>query len=194
MTQHPEIAVLTPDVLVGIGLKTILEKFIPEAVVETYADFDTFAEAEPERFYHYFVAARLFPAHASFFRERRHKTILLADGPLGAVHAGMHALDIRNGEERLVHDILHMHRGARHRTHIAAPAVPQRTPLTDRETEVLTRIARGYINKQIADELGIGLTTVISHRRNIMDKLHVRSVAELILYAVAAGYVDPERI
>ena len=77
------------------------------------------------------------------------------------------------------------------------PAAPARTaaaPLTDRETEVLTLLARGLINKQIAEELHIGLTPVITHRRNIMEKLRVRSLAELILRAVAAGYVDAGRL
>ena len=63
-------------------------------------------------------------------------------------------------------------------------------PLSGREAEVLALIARGYMNKQIADSLQIGLTTVISHRRNIMEKLGIRSVAGLAIYALTAGYVD----
>lgn len=39
------------------------------------------------------------------------------------------------------------------------------------------------MNKEIADRLQIGLTTVISHRRNIMEKLGIRSVAGLAIYA-----------
>ena len=66
MPQRPAIAVLTPNILTGLGLKAILEKVIPMADVELYADFDSFAEAGPERFYHYFVAAELCPAHAAF--------------------------------------------------------------------------------------------------------------------------------
>ena len=53
-------------------------------------------------------------------------------------------------------------------------------------------IAGGLINKQVADRLGIGLTTVISHRRNIMEKLGIRTAAGLVVYALAAGYVDPD--
>lgn len=200
MPQRPAIAVLTPNILTGLGLKAILEKVIPMADVELYADFDSFAEAGPERFYHYFVAAELCPAHAAFFRAQRHKAILLTDGEPGPALEGMHAIDVRTSEERLVHDLLRMHHGAHPHDHgplPEAPAAPARTaaaPLTDRETEVLTLLARGLINKQIAEELHIGLTTVITHRRNIMEKLRVRSLAELILRAGAAGYVDAGRL
>ena len=55
-------------------------------------------------------------------------------------------------------------------------------------------MARGLINKQIADRLGIGLTTVISHRRNIAEKLGIRTVAGLAVYALRAGLVDADEM
>lgn len=194
MQPRPEIAVLTSNALTGIGLKTVLEKIIPTAEVCIYSDFDAFSQAGPERFFHFFVDARLFPAHAAFFRARRRKIILLTDSRSRPAHAGMHTLNVFTSEERLVRDILQMHCGAHGHIVTPAPEACRTVPLTDRETEVLTLVARGYINKQIADELGIGLTTVITHRRNLMEKLGVRSVAELILRAVTAGYVDAEQL
>ena len=65
--------------------------------------------------------------------------------------------------------------------------------ITDKGTlDVVTMVYAGLINKQVADRLGIGLTTVISHRRNIMEKLGIRTTAGLVVYALAAGYVDPD--
>ena len=64
--------------------------------------------------------------------------------------------------------------------------------LSARETEVLSLVARGLMNKEIADRLHIGTTTVISHRRNIMEKLGIKSVAGLTLYAATLGYVDAD--
>ena len=66
--------------------------------------------------------------------------------------------------------------------------------LSDRETEVMALIVRGYINKEIADKLNIGLATVITHRKNIMEKLGIRSVSALTIYAVMNGYVDIDSI
>ena len=62
--------------------------------------------------------------------------------------------------------------------------------LTDREIEVLSLIVQGYINKEIADKLNISLSTVITHRRNIMEKLNAKSVSALTIYAVMQGFVD----
>jgi DNA-binding NarL/FixJ family response regulator len=51
-------------------------------------------------------------------------------------------------------------------------------------------IVQGFINKEVADKLNIGLSTVITHRKNIMEKLGLKSVSALTIYAVTHGYVD----
>ena len=58
----------------------------------------------------------------------------------------------------------------------------------------MSLIVQGYINKEIADKLNIGLATVVTHRRNIMEKLRLRSVSALTIYAVMHGYVDIGKI
>jgi DNA-binding NarL/FixJ family response regulator len=50
--------------------------------------------------------------------------------------------------------------------------------LTPREEEILDYVAKGYINKEIADALGVALETIRAHLRSIYDKLHVRSRTE----------------
>ena len=59
---------------------------------------------------------------------------------------------------------------------------------------MLVLIVRGLTNKEIADRLYISTTTVISHRKNIMEKLHMRSVSALTIYAVMNGYIEADRI
>ncbi len=59
--------------------------------------------------------------------------------------------------------------------------------LSPREREVLQLLAEGKSSKDIATRLGIAPTTVESHRRQIMDKLSIRSIAELTKYAVREG-------
>jgi DNA-binding NarL/FixJ family response regulator len=59
--------------------------------------------------------------------------------------------------------------------------------LTPREREVLQLLSEGYSTKEMADQLGISIKTIETHRRNMMDKLDLRSVAELTKYAIAEG-------
>ena len=66
--------------------------------------------------------------------------------------------------------------------------------LSVREIEVLILITKGLINKEIADKLNISLTTVISHRKNITEKLGIKSVSGLTVYAVMNGYIEADRI
>lgn len=57
--------------------------------------------------------------------------------------------------------------------------------LTTREQQVLERIVAGRLNKQIADDLGISIKTVEAHRANIMEKLNVNTVADLLRLALS---------
>ena len=66
--------------------------------------------------------------------------------------------------------------------------------LSPREIEVLVLITKGLINKEIADKLNISLTTVISHRKNITEKLGIKSVSGLAIYAVLRGYIEADSI
>jgi two-component system, NarL family, response regulator NreC len=61
--------------------------------------------------------------------------------------------------------------------------------LTSREREVLQMVAEGNSNKDIAKVLNLSLYTVETHRSNILEKLNLHSVPELILYAVRKGII-----
>jgi DNA-binding NarL/FixJ family response regulator len=64
--------------------------------------------------------------------------------------------------------------------------------LTDREREVLRRVAAGQTSSEIGQALGIGQKTVEAHRARIMDKLGVRDVAGLVRWAIRAGIAPLE--
>ncbi|CAJ0818415.1 Oxygen regulatory protein NreC [Ralstonia wenshanensis] len=59
--------------------------------------------------------------------------------------------------------------------------------LTPRERDILEGIAKGYANKRIADELGLSVRTVESHRLNLKRKLGIEGQAELVKFAVELG-------
>jgi DNA-binding NarL/FixJ family response regulator len=62
--------------------------------------------------------------------------------------------------------------------------------LTPREREILQLVAEGKSNKDVANLLNLSVYTVETHRSNIMGKLKLRSVPELILYAVRKGIIS----
>jgi DNA-binding NarL/FixJ family response regulator len=62
--------------------------------------------------------------------------------------------------------------------------------LTLRESEVLKLIASGLTNKQIADKLFISIKTVETHRKNIMQKLDVHTIADLVKYTIKTGLLN----
>jgi two-component system NarL family response regulator len=65
--------------------------------------------------------------------------------------------------------------------------------LTARELEVLKLVARGMSNKDVADELFISENTVKNHVRNILEKLHLHSRMEAVMYAVRKRLLDPHQ-
>ena len=70
------------------------------------------------------------------------------------------------------------------------PRTPHGVPLSRREVDVLRCVARGYSNKEIADELNIGLRTVETHKTHIMQKTSLRARSELTKFAQEAGILD----
>ena len=72
---------------------------------------------------------------------------------------------------------------------IKAPTetIPPEEALTPREMEILLYLARGLSNQEIADELGISITTVATHVRNILGKLHLANRTQAALYAIEWG-------
>ena len=62
--------------------------------------------------------------------------------------------------------------------------------LSSREKDILAAVAMGKTNKEIADEFNISIYTVISHRRNISQKLGINSIPGLTVYAIMNKLVD----
>jgi len=66
--------------------------------------------------------------------------------------------------------------------------------LTVREKDVLKLVALGHSNKEIADQLFISIHTVISHRKNITEKLGIKSISGLTVYAILNKLIDTDSI
>ena len=62
--------------------------------------------------------------------------------------------------------------------------------LSEREKEVLVLVAKGLLNKEIADRLNISVNTVITHRKNITRKTGIKTAPGLTVYAILGGLID----
>lgn len=196
-TERPCIAVVDPNTLSALGLKAMLLNVMPIMSVDTFGSFAELEANRPEHYFHFFVTMAIVLEQRPFFEANRRKTIVLTLSlDTMSQLSGFHSLCVNMPERELVRALLMLeqsaHAGGRNMP--AMPAVLTKKILTDREIEVMTLIVQGYINKEIADRLNIGLTTVITHRKNIMEKLGVKSVSALTIYAVMHGYVDINKV
>jgi len=73
-------------------------------------------------------------------------------------------------------------------------AIDAGSQLSERETDVLRLLVRGYSNKEVSNELFISTHTVMSHRKNISRKLNIKSVAGLTVYAIINGITTMEEL
>lgn len=130
-------------------------------------------------------------------------TSVLEDASVaGAVRAGTIGYLLKNAEISELHRAIRAAAGGR--VHLApeaaarlvrevrAPESPE--PLTGRETEVLTLLARGKTNRQVADALFVGEKTVKAHVSGILRKLGVGSRTQAALHALRTGLVNLEEL
>ena len=193
MTERPKIAIIDPNTLAVLGLKQILQTVMPIMTVDTFGSLAELTANEPENYFHYFVSMTVVLENKAFFSEHRRKTIVLTLSlDTMSQLSEFLCLCINVPEQQLVRSLLSLEQHA-HRNGKNMPPMPnvlQQKILSDREIEVMSLIVQGHINKEIAEKLNIGLATVVTHRKNIMEKLGVKSVSALTIYAVMHGYVD----
>lgn len=196
-THQAKLAIIEPNVLSGLGLQSILEEIIPVAEVTLVSNFQDVGKLNVAEYAHFFVASRIFFEHNHFFRTNNIRCIVLVNGEMSI--SGVRTINVCQSEKGLVRDIIALNRtghGPNGPAPMPHPVAQGRhngkkdTLLTTRETEVAILLCKGMINKEIADKLNISLTTVISHRKNIMDKLHARSLADIIIYVVMNSLAD----
>ena len=195
MQKIPKIAIVDPNTLAVIGLKDILQNVMPIMTVDSYGSLAEFQMNHPEEYVHFFVAMSIVLDNRDFFMDCRRRTIVLTVSPESWID-GFHCICTNVPEKQLIHSLLSLqqHAHANGRNLPELPKVFQQKVLSDREIEVMNLIVQGFINKEIAEQLNIALSTVVTHRRNIMEKLGVKSVSALTIYAVTHGFVDISKI
>lgn len=191
--KEPVIAIIDSNTLSCIGLKSLLDSIMPGVPIDVYGTFSELQANHPERYFHYFVSMNIVLTHLDFFTQNCRKTIVMTtSADPESTLSRFHCLCVGVSEKELIKSLLRLEQFAHHGgKSLPMPQTAQRETkvLSDREIEVLTLIVRGYINKEIASRLHVSLSTIITHRRNIQEKLSRKSVGALTIYAVIHGYV-----
>lgn len=190
MRRKKTIAVFATDFLQGFGLKQLLEDYFspddfsyvinPEMHEDSLANFDLlFVHTD----YYFSLYERLLPI--------KKKVIVLTNSQTNIPDFSM--LNI-NDPDMLFSDVFYELCCAKLNDDAASSVGESRQELSGREKEVLTLVAKGYLNKNIADELNISINTVLTHRKNLMAKLGIKTVSGMTMYAMLNGLISADDI
>ncbi len=181
MLSGLKVVIISPNQLQAIGLKYLLtEYFNPTGIIIT-SQFDARQLPKADII---FLAASLYIAHEDHLYNLRKKIILITDTEYRISHS-LPAISTIDNETDIIEHLERIFSSL-----LQAETQRNDQTLTTREIDVLKLVAKGYLNKQIADMLGISLHTVISHRKNITSKLGIKTVPGLTLYALMNGLIS----
>lgn len=191
MGKTKNIAILLTDSLRAAGLKHLFLDFFSPVEPVLFNAFKDFAEREPDSYDYFITEPIFFITNADFFLLKRNKTILLVQNIKEI--AFPHSLNIvctTSPKETIIEQLYKY----LEETNVQRPNGEQNKGLSIRETDVLRLVVKGFMNKEIADRLHISLNTVLSHRKNIISKLGIKTLPGLTFYAIMNGVVAGDEI
>lgn len=192
----PCIAIIDRNTLGATALRNILWNTFSNVEVHLYNSMDSFIRDSNRHFIHFFIESDILFRHIDEFITLRKQTTVLSVGRNRRfAEEGFNILDISMSEAEITDRLLYIQLISR----FEDPQEIKRNKgigeaLSSREKEVLKLMIKGLINKEIAQQLEISVTTVIFHRNNICEKLQTRSIGKLTIFAVLSGIIDINEI
>ncbi len=188
MLQDKHIIIASSDFLQAYGLKAMLEEYFSSTNVELISE-----PASLE--YHslscdlLFVQSEILVAFIDKLSTIRNKLIIISGSSVNTsdsipiLKTALEQTELLDLLNNLLEEKLHQQK-----------AQNSKAALSEREQEVLTLIAKGEMNKTIADKLNISLNTVLTHRKNITAKLNIKTVSGLTVYAILNGLISADEV
>ncbi len=192
--MNPSIAIVDRNTLSRTALERIITEVFGNIEVYSYGSMESFIRDSNRHFIHFFVSSDILFRHIDEFETLQNQTTVMCEGPNRRFEsAGYDVLDISLPTKELIGKLTLTNLASRYSDQTSKPKNISEK-LSSREKEVLRLMVKGFINKEIAQELQISLPTAIFHRNNICEKLQTRSLAKLTIYAVMSGLVDINEI
>ena len=196
--MNPCIAIIDHNTLSSIALQNILTDNFRNVEICAYGTMNDFIKDSNRHFIHFFVSSDIMFRHIDEFETLRSQTTVLSEGEDRRLcKAGYNVLDISMSENEITGKLLKIQLVSRYEDNDLNCGKRERNngeELSPREKDVLKLMVKGLINKEIAETLGISMTTVIFHRNNICEKLQTRSLGRLTIFAVLSGIIDINEI
>jgi DNA-binding CsgD family transcriptional regulator len=187
MLSKQNIAIVSPDFLTGYGLQMLLYEYFNPAGVDVFSSAEEcLAGAKSYQLLLAPTAEHLL--YGSRF-SAKNKVAMLALPPQENATAQLPMLYTLCNEQEAVEQLKVIFE-----TFNAAQTSDTKGELSEREREVLAKVAQGAINKEIADSLNISLNTVITHRKNITAKLGIKTISGLTVYAILNGIISAKTV
>ena len=192
--KNYRIVIIEPSMIISTGLKTLIEMRNEFEVVAIVADCVHCLE----RINHLNPDIIIINPSVVELKKRQHLEELFEDVKDTAFVALVYqyidpeilkqyhtTIDISDDSDRIAQKLLH----AMEVLNTPADLI-DKNELSEREKEILIALAKGKINKEIADLLHISVHTVITHRKNIIRKTGIKSVSGLTVYAILNNLID----
>jgi len=191
--MNPCFAIIDSNTLECMALRNILWDIFNGVELYIYGTMDAFIRDSNRHFVHFFVSSDILFTDADEFETLKSQTTVISNGENRLyADSGFRVLNISLPEHELLQSLMYLQTTGQYGSspfrQIETKGITDR--LSAREKDVLTLMIKGMINKEIANSLGISLTTVIFHRNNICIKLKTRSIGKMTVYAVLAGIID----
>lgn len=180
------LAIIHQDTLVSVGLRHLIDTYWG-VQVDCFATAAEFMSAHPEQYEGYFIDTDNFISCLELLLPRKSRVVMLVSLSDTLSWGGM-TLSTHASQEEIISCLDAGISSIARSSEIAET----QGELSQREVEVLRCIAHGMLNKEIADELSISINTVLSHRKNIVAKLGIKTVSGLSLYAMMNGIIDTQ--
>ena len=193
-SRHYKIVIVEPSIIISTGLKHLIEQKKEFEVTAVIADYYHYME----KINHLLPDVIVINPSVVDMKKRQHLeevfTELKDTAFIALVYQYVepevvkqfHAvIDISDDGERIIQKLSQAIDAVN-----TPPDVAEKNELSEREKEVLVALARGKINKEIAEIYHISIHTVITHRKNIIRKTGIKSISGLTVYAILNNLIS----
>lgn len=179
--EKVKVIILHSDTLLSIGLQKILNDMFSIKAAHYSVTPNETAVDEADLI---ILSSDIFVRDNDLLASRKHKLIFITEN-LPDSSNGYNYICRNWSEERIIQQL---------NTYLCKldDIKSVHNELSKREIDVLRLVAKGLINRDIADKLNISINTVLSHRKNITSKLGIKSVSGLSVYAMMNGLISTD--